>query len=264
MPMFRLIKLLEATNDTVLKKSYKYCHALILMEGGRSLVAIMSPPRTSPIEKARNEIANKITVAGVKEALEEKIFLILIMFRIALLAFLGIMIYQVYGIVRVWALHHYIDDVEDITNEETIAMPNVTVCAEIYINETYVQKNISIPDKVLERYRNETGKNASDLLHQLAFFLARTSRRRTFNQTTKRYFWKLFEANPQLYDYATYLRSALPACENMLFNCTFDGKPFDCCKNAWQMVDDGGVCYQLGVSFPVPCILSIFTSELPF
>lgn len=207
----------------------------------------MASNEISEMKKARADLADRIGIAGLKEALDEKIQWIRLAFQLSLAFLLCCTIYYTYGIVRERLDVQYIDKFEDIVDSKSIPMPNVTICAEVYINETFVKNSIRIPADIASKYQMAT--NRSDLWHTLTHFLIRSTRIRTTDPTAKKLFRHLIDADPHLADYATFLRKALPRCYHMLKNCMFDGKPFDCCESAWQIVGDGSVCYQIGVCF---------------
>lgn len=204
--------------------------------------------KLTKLQKAKKDIAECVSVAGVKEAIQEEVLWIRLSFWLCLLMLLCLTLYYTYTIIEKWAQHRYIDTIEDKFGHESLAVSNVTICAEVYINETFVKNNVVFPKYILDRARNESGISEDEFRHQYAYFLARTTRVRHFSKKLISYFRLLYKTNPQVLDYGTFLRKALPPCENVLKKCKFDGQPFDCCANVRQMADDGGVCYQIAVS----------------
>lgn len=202
------------------------------------------------LQEACEDFIEKVSVAGWKEAFEEHIAWIAHCYKISLLVLSGFCFFYI-GMLIDDKLHSgYTDEITDIPNSVTMPMSNVTICAQVYFNETYVRETVIIPrhieDLVLGR---PDGKKALDEFYrQLTLFLTMTTRPRIFDPAYLAYFLKVLHANPQIDDYANFATAATPSCQQMIKKCWFDGIEFDCCERAVRLFYDDGVCYVIAVS----------------
>lgn len=205
------------------------------------------------LEEAWETFVDKVSVAGWKEAFDEKIPWIRLIFQLTLLGFLSLAIFYTYGVVTDWIDHKYKDDVQVIFNLPNLAAPNVTICAQVSINKTFIQEKVTVPPKIITDL-TRLGYTVEQFLSQFTLYLMKTTRVRQIDQILVSYFEKLVVANPQMEDYSEFMVAMQPTCESMLTNCKFNGEPFDCCERAsGAIVADDGVCYTLAVR----CMLNI-------
>lgn len=197
------------------------------------------------MKKARNDFVHKISVAGWREAFDEHIVWIKQTFRIVLISLALCCVYYVYVLVQRCLNQRYADEISDILGSDSLPLSNVTICAQVYFNETFVRQNVTIPESVRSKLMDD---QMNEFYRQLTLFLSIVSRPRSLDPTFLAYFPKLLQANPQMHDFSNFAGSAFPSCQHMLKRCWFDGVEFDCCERAVQSFDDDGICYVLAVS----------------
>lgn len=203
-----------------------------------------------PVEEAREDLIEKVSVAGWKEAFGEPIEWIAHCFKICLFILSGFCLYYVYQGMLAWKASGFSDEIQDIAHTESLTMSNVTVCAQLYANETFIRQNITIPDRVMRKFRTDThNRTLDEFYRQLTLYMTPMSRPRTFDQEFLAYFAKVLKANPQIQDFSAFESTAMLSCESMFKRCWFDGSEFDCCEHAVQSIDDDGICYVFAVSF---------------
>lgn len=215
-----------------------------------------------PKDEAFEDLVEKVSVAGWKEALSERIPWIRQMYIASLLFLSGCSLYYSYASIQQWVNSGYKDEISDIASLESLAMPNVTICPQVYFNQTYVRENVYVPPAVWHQYEASTGHTREEFYRQLTLFLSLMSRPREFTTPQLIYFYKIFRANPQMLDYTAFSDEATLPCEHLFRKCTFNGEEFDCCRYAVKSFDDDGICYLLAVSlapilFRIPILIAV-------
>lgn len=200
------------------------------------------------LNEAREDLLEKVSIAGWKEALGEKVRGIRITFLVALLFMTGCTFFYIRETVEQYRHSGYRDEITDITDPESMPFSNVTICAQVYLNETYVRNTITMPDSMAQKYLQESGHTIDELYKTLTLYLSLVTRPRMFSGAFMKYIWKLVDITPAVHQYATFLQAALPPCQSILKRCWFNGVEFDCCEHAMQAISDDGICYQLMVS----------------
>lgn len=205
-----------------------------------------------PVTEARENFEEMISVAGWKEAFGERIQWIAHCFKVCLIVLSGFSLYYMYALISDCFQTRYTDEIADIPNSITLPVSNVTICAQVYFNETFVRDNVVLPryveDLVLKKHG---GKEALDEFYrQLTLFLTHMTRPRKLDEAYVAYFRRVLRANPQIDDYVNFTITATPSCPQMIKKCWFNGIEFDCCKRSVRLFDDDGVCFVLAVSTP--------------
>lgn len=203
--------------------------------------------KLSPLAKARENLAEKVSVAGWKECFQEHIVWIRFCFRVVLLAFSGFCFYYIYQVIDQWRKSGYKDEVTFVADREWLPFSNVTVCLQVYMNQTFIREDVKVPPAIIEQYRKETNRSAEDFFSQLALFLSPITRPRHFDSLLLHLFSKVAMHNPQFQDFTKFVYRAYPACENLFEKCWFNNMEFDCCDKVVRSIGDDGVCYSLKV-----------------
>lgn len=201
-----------------------------------------------PKDEAFEDLVDKVSVAGWKEAFGERITWISHVFKVILLILSGFSFYYSYATFEEWVDSGYKDEISEISGLESLPMSNVTICVQVYLNQTYVRENVHIPPTIWHQYERNTGHTLEEFYRQLTLFLSMTTRPRNFTNNQQIYFYKIFRANPQMLYYGEFAEEAMLPCERMFRKCVFNGQEFDCCKFAVRSIDDDGICYLFTVS----------------
>lgn len=204
------------------------------------------------LEQAYDDLVEKVSVAGWKEALSEHVSWIRRCFLLSLLVLSGFCLYYNGQSAMRWVnADGFSNEFTDFANLESLPFSNVTICAsQIYFNKTFLKETLNIPPRLIEAYKNATGPSttAEDFYEHLSLFMSLILRPRNFSLIQLVYFSKVLHMNPYLVDYSAFASSAVLQCENMLKRCLFNGQEFNCCSMAVQVLEDDGVCYLLAVS----------------
>lgn len=225
--------------------------------------------KRDPLEAARDDLHNSVSVAGWKEAFGEKIGWIRLCFQISLIVLCGSCIYSNYVSIRRFANASDIkDEITDVPNSSSMPFSNVTVCAQLYFNITFLKEVLIIPESVIRQYERTHRGDLEELYQQLALYLPFVGRPRSFTANELVLFSKVLRANPRLREYSDFSSSATAQCSQMLKRCWFNGIEFDCCANVFQSVDDDGICYLLIVSaclsaFVPACMRGLYFDASP-
>lgn len=205
---------------------------------------------SDPLAEAREDFIEKVSVAGWKEAFGEHVTWISHCFKIVLLICTGFCLYYIAQLIDGWRHIGYMNELNLIANVESLPAPNVTICAQVYMNDTFIRQNVTIPDDIKVKFQKRTGPySMNEFLRQLTLFLSPITRVRwDISYELLAYFNKVLRMNPQMADYSAFLSVAMPSCPSMLKRCWFDGQEFDCCDRAVRSIDDDGICYLLAVS----------------
>lgn len=207
------------------------------------------PPPPNEVETALEDIIEKISVAGWKEALSERILWIRRCFQLTLIILSCCCLYYNYQNILKWAESTGIsNEIADIPSNASLPFSNVTICAALYFNETFIRQNIRVPEKLIEAYTQKTNDTTDEFYHKLTLFLSPTSRPRQYFDVRLAFFWHVLHLNPQLGDFSEFATMAYLQCRDMLRRCWFNGQELDCCERALQSIDDDGICYMLAVS----------------
>lgn len=202
-----------------------------------------------PLRKSKSDFANCVSISGIKEALEEPIIWIRRIYQLVLLFLLACTLYYIRQMFLQWSERRYADQVQIVSDRSWLPASNVTVCAQIYINETFVKNEVQVPEKLAELVQKESGYDREEFLHWFASYLSHSTRVGSYNESLVKRFRTLYEANPGMHDFSAFMEQASPSCSDMLTNCKFEGRPFDCCQRtmAYQ-AGYGDVCFQTAVS----------------
>lgn len=207
-------------------------------------------PKLSPLQAARADLIERVSVAGWKEALDEPILWIRRVYQISLVVLSCFCVFLVIvGFVE-WRKSGYKDEITDLVDIERLPFTNVTICAQLSLNRTFIKHNISLPDDLVKHFEQEPDEELEKFYDALVSFLTITSRPRKFSPTHLAQFSKIFRSNPQFNDHAAFVESATMPCDRMLQRCWFGGKEYRCCDYATRGFHDDGVCYLLAVSKP--------------
>lgn len=202
----------------------------------------------TPSEEAWDDMAEKISVAGWREALTEAIPVIRRMFQISLLFFFVLIIYYSVFILRQWRNHAYKDEIQDVFEKERLPFTNVTICAQVTLNENFIESNITIPKSLLDKYVRRTGMSPKELYKQLAIYLTLLVRPRSFTPALLTFFEEVVRKNLQLKDFSNFIEAAALQCRDLLRKCWFNQQEFDCCEVAARSIDEDGMCFIFPVS----------------
>jgi hypothetical protein len=199
--------------------------------------------------EAKNDVVEKISIAGWKEALSERVLWIRYCFIVALIILSAFCLYYSYsGISLNLEKEKYDDEITDILHVDSLPFSNVTICAQLYFNKTFVKENLTIPLKAFNIYHKFTNQSMEKFYERLALFLTMIFRPYKYTIMNRLAFSKVLRANPQTVDYSNFASRAFIQCEMFFKSCRFAGKEFDCCSRAVQVFDDDGICYLLTVS----------------
>lgn len=209
----------------------------------------MSGQTLDPLQKAKEDLTYNVSVAGWRESLGEPILWIRRSFQCSVVFLLCCFIYYNYKNFQSFtAMSTYGDEISDVFHAESVAVSNVTICAQLYMNQTFIEESLLVPNKIIDDYQRMTGANLAEFYRRLTLFLSMISRPHAFSTIETALFSKIVASNPKLYDYSAFATLAYLQCDRMFKRCVFDGQEFDCCADAVQSFDDDGICYVLPVS----------------
>lgn len=200
------------------------------------------------LEKARADLAEKVSIAGLKEAIQEHIPWIRRIYQITIIIFACLIVYKTRRLIIDWMHSGYKNEINDRANLDFLPMSNVTVCAPVHFNETFIRENLTISENVIKEYTKKTGQTVDDLYEQLTILLSYTNRPRKISSAAMKYISKILYSNKQVNDFSAFTTAGLLTCENFLKQCWFDGKKFDCCRGAVQDINEDGTCFLIRVS----------------
>lgn len=198
-----------------------------------------------PVAEAFEDLVEKVSVAGWKEAFGEHITWIAHVFKVVLLIFSGICLYYCYRTIIDWRQSGYTDEISDAIAFDGLPFSNVTVCTQVFFNQSSVAEQLQVPKMLLEKYLNVTGEPLEEFYRQMTLLLSISSRLRKASPQQLYFFRKISE---QISDYETFIDFASPACRQIFRKCTFNRREFDCCENVVKSFSDDGICYLLAVS----------------
>lgn len=199
------------------------------------------------LSEARDDFLDKISVAGWREAFGEKVMWIRRCFLASLLVLSGFSLFYSYQGIAQWLRSGYKDEITDMADLDSLPFTNVTICAQVNFNETYIRSVVTVPEDMQQRIKKEAGLTMDAFYSQLTFYLSVILRPRFFNQAFLNIVRNLTAITPSIQDLATLIEEALPSCEAMIRRCWFNGRAFDCCGRAVKTVDDDGVCFLITV-----------------
>lgn len=192
-------------------------------------------------------MVENVSIAGWREAFGEHVIWIRRVFQISLLILSGFCLFYLHQAVAQFLDSRYKDVIDDVADLESLPFSNVTICAQVYFNQSYVREQIELPREMIEKFNKTKSLSLDDLHRILSLYLPPIIRPRDAGVVPI----KLMQwAHATIGDYSAFTRAAFPSCESMLKKCVFDGKEFDCCTRAAQSIDDDGICYVITVSPP--------------
>lgn len=202
----------------------------------------------SPLDGIREEIAENVSIAGLKEALTERIPSIRWTFCIAVLICVGCTFFYSYGVLSEWRDGGYVEEIQDVV-VQSLPMSNITVCADVGVNETFIEEDVQVPKDLEAKIFRETGMRKREFVDQFIKWISIAS---ATTNTVSRFLYKYFRmvetVNPEMSYYTYFIRKAHTKCSDILRQCKFNGQPFDCCSSSQPILTDAGLCYQIAVS----------------
>lgn len=203
----------------------------------------------NPAEEALDNFSEKVSVAGLKEAFEEHVLWIRHCFKIALVIFCACICFFTYrDIILVAFQRPMTTEITDYVELRKLPMPNVTICVEFCANSTFIRENVTVDDDLAEMIEKRLGLTKMAFLDEFGRYMAIGCRVKEMKSSLIRFIRLVYERNPQMENYGSFVRSYQAKCKTVFKTCTFHGRPFDCCENTQELVSGDGMCFQLGVS----------------
>lgn len=128
--------------------------------------------------------------------------------------------------------------------------PNVTICSPISMNQSVFRQLLVIPNRTMNFIQR---KNLD--LEEIIDFTFHFWRYDQYPHTIKNKLvahasLQIMDATVVQFDhgYADFLLATYPSCNEILSNCHFGNKQFNCCQAAQFMFTSDRICYQINVS----------------
>src|SRR4051812_37422297 len=99
-------------------------------------------PPTTPLASAYDDLVEKVSIAGWKEAFVEKVIWIRRIFQIVVIVLSCFCLYYNTQCIRDWLTKSsYTNEIRDVVNLERMPFSNMTFCAQVYFNQEFVKQH---------------------------------------------------------------------------------------------------------------------------
>jgi hypothetical protein len=219
---------------------------------------ISSPTETQDKTEKENsvspykEFAEKVTIAGLPEAYGAQFKPDKIMFRAALILAFICIIYESIAIAKQYKNGDLVmTDIENLTLEAPF--PNISVCFPFFFNRTVMDSWFS--SKVTLKIKNGMKRHnytKNDIVKFLEDGISRNLKTEDLGDSLSRLSFAVYDAvteDAQNLGLNPVLMMVDPGCSNILTNCFYRDREFDCCQNAQFFTFWISSCFQISVSY---------------
>lgn len=209
---------------------------------------VIEAQKLTKMQKAIKDFAEKVSIGGIRETYQAESRAEKAMWYLTLITASCGMIISSYNLVEAFTNQRTTFNDMAMVNGEA-PFPNITFCVPEAVDKQKGRPTVVVTKKTKDFIKR-------NLMHQEAVvdifleYMTINLVKPRYNDTMTYALKLIGDATFRKYPggFLEYSKSLFPSCDEILSNCYFDNKPFNCCQVSRLITFNNAICYQLQVS----------------